>query len=68
MFASPDRHWRELIDLWAALTERGVDLGLLRERSLVTPQCGLGTHTPMVAEQVCRAVREIGRRVAALTS
>ena len=68
MFASPDRHWRELIDLWSALRERGVDAGLLRERSLVTPHCGLGTHTPTVAEQVCRAVREIGRRIAAVTS
>ena len=64
MFVSPDRHWRELVDLWRELDERGVDLELLRARSLVTPHCGLGSHTPIVAERVCRAVREIGRRIA----
>ena len=37
---------------------------LLRRRSLVTAHCGLGLHTPVVAERVCRAVREIGRRIA----
>lgn len=63
MFVSPDRHWRELIELWRALAERGIDLATLRERSLVTPHCGLGTHTPIVAERVCRAVREVGRRI-----
>jgi methionine synthase II (cobalamin-independent) len=68
MFASPDRHWRELNVLWSGLAERGVDPDLLRERSLVTPHCGLGTHTPIVAERVCRAVREVGRRIAGMTS
>jgi hypothetical protein len=65
VFVSPDRHWRELIDLWAAVEERGVDVALLRRRSLVTAHCGLGLHTPTVAERVDRAVREIGRRIAA---
>lgn len=64
MFVSPDRHWRDLVALWTELDERGVDLELLRSRSLVTPHCGLGTHTPIVAERVCRGVREIGRRIA----
>lgn len=67
MFVSPERHWRELTDLWGELAERGVDRDLLREHSLVTPHCGLGTHTPIVAERVCRAVREIGRRIAGTT-
>ena len=35
----------------------------LRRRSLVTPACGLGLHTPSVAERVLRLTREIGRRV-----
>jgi hypothetical protein len=64
MFVSPDRHWRELAELWAELDRRGVDGTLLRERSLVTAHCGLGLHTPVVAERVCRSVREIGRRIA----
>jgi hypothetical protein len=64
MFVSPDRQWRELADLWAELDRRGVDSTLLRQRSLVTAHCGLGLHTPVVAERVCRAVREIGRRIA----
>jgi hypothetical protein len=67
-FASPDRHWRELVDLWSGLAERGVDFELLRARSIVTPHCGLGTHTPIVAERVCRAVREVGRRIAETSS
>ena len=65
MFVSPDRQWRELVELWAELERRGVDGDLLRQRSLVTAHCGLGLHTPAVAERVCRAVREIGRRIAA---
>lgn len=66
MSASPERHWRELLDLWSGLAERGVDYDLLRSRSLVTPHCGLGTHTPVVADRVCHAVREVGRRIADL--
>ena len=50
-----------------ALSDRGVDFDLLRSRSLVTPHCGLGTHTPVVADRVCRAVREVGRRIADLS-
>ena len=64
MFVSPDRQWRELMDLWEELGQRGIDADLLRQRSLVTAHCGLGLHTPVVAERVCRAVREIGRRIA----
>ena len=63
VFVSPDRHWRELVELWAAIEQRGVDGAMLRRRSLVTAHCGLGLHTPTVAERVYRAVREIGRRV-----
>ena len=65
VFVSPDRQWRELRELWAELERRGVDGDLLNRRSLVTAHCGLGLHTPVVAERVCRAVREIGRRIAA---
>jgi hypothetical protein len=64
VFVAPDRQWRDLLDVWDALDQRGVDASLLARRSLVTAHCGLGMHTPVVAERVCRAVREVGRRVA----
>jgi len=58
-----DRPWRRLSDVWCELVRRGCDPMLLRQRSLVTPQCGLGMHTPDVADRVCRLTREIGRRI-----
>ena len=64
MFVSADRQWRELGELWTQLEQRGIDAELVRRRSMVTAHCGLGLHTPVVAERVCRAVREIGRRIA----
>ena len=50
-----ERSWRELTDLWCELVQRGCDRDLLRQRSLVTPQCGLGSHTAVVAERVVPA-------------
>lgn len=64
MFLSVDRSWRALRQLWDEMVERGVDPDLLRERSLVTPHCGLGMHTPTVAERVCQTTRAVGRRIA----
>ena len=58
-----DRPWRQLSDVWCQLVQRGCDPVLLRQRSIITPHCGLGTHTPSVAERVCRLTREIGRRI-----
>lgn len=58
-----ERPWRRLSTLWAELVRRGGDPEVLRARSLVTPHCGLGLHTPSVADQVCRLTREIGQRV-----
>lgn len=57
------RAWHHLSSLWCDLVQQGVDPVLLRRQSLVTPHCGLGTHTPVVAERVCRMVRDISRRV-----
>lgn len=67
MFMSVDRPWRSLRALWDELVERGVDADLLRDRSLVTPQCGLGVHTPLVAQKVCHAVRDVGRLIGSWT-
>jgi hypothetical protein len=57
------RAWHHLSSLWCELVQHGVDPVQLRRQSLVTPHCGLGTHTPVVAERVCRTVRDISRRV-----
>jgi hypothetical protein len=58
-----ERPARQLSALWGALVQRGGDPAVLRDRCLVTPHCGLGLHTPSVADRVCRLTREIGRRV-----
>lgn len=57
------RAWHHLSGLWCELVQGGADPVALRRQSLVTPHCGLGTHTPVVAERVCRTVRDISRRV-----
>lgn len=57
------RGWHQLSALWCDLVQHGADPKLLRTQSLVTPHCGLGMHTPSVAERVVRTVRDIGRRV-----
>jgi hypothetical protein len=57
------RAWHHLSGLWCDLVQQGVDPMLLRRQSLITPHCGLGMHTPAVAERVCRTVRDISRRV-----
>lgn len=57
------RAWHHLSGLWCELVQHGADPVLLRRQSLVTPHCGLGMHTPAVAERVCRTVSDISRRV-----
>jgi len=64
---SVGRSWHQLHELWSVLVQRGVDADALRTRSLVTPHCGMGTHSPAVAERVCRTTREVGRRLAGWT-
>ncbi|MFM2070674.1 MAG: hypothetical protein RLZZ623_937 [Actinomycetota bacterium] len=58
-----ERPWRQLSDLWCQLVERGCDHQLLRQNSLITPECGLGMHTPSVGERIHRITTELGRRV-----
>jgi hypothetical protein len=60
---SSERAWRLLSDVWCELVNRGCDPVELRRRSLITPACGLGLHSPAVADRVLRLTREIGRRV-----
>jgi hypothetical protein len=58
-----ERPWRELTQLWCQLVERGCDHVLLRSQCIVTPECGLGVHSPSVAERVHRITAEVSRRV-----
>ena len=49
--------------LWCELVQRGADPTLLRQQAIITPECGLASHTPAVAERVHRFAAEVGRRV-----
>jgi hypothetical protein len=59
----PDRAWRELSDLWCGLVQRGCDPVQLRRRSLVSPECGLASHSVSVARSIARLTADVGRRV-----
>lgn len=60
---SAERPWRKLCELWCELVHRGADPSRLRQQSIITPECGLGTHTPAVADRVHRLTRDISDRV-----
>lgn len=59
----PDRAWRELSDLWCSLVQRGCDPVQLRRRSLVSPECGLASHSVSVARSIARLTGDVGKRV-----
>lgn len=61
--AKPDRYWRRLSELWCTLVERGVDPSELRQRSLVSPECGLARHQVSTARRVARLTADVGRKV-----
>ena len=58
-----ERPWRQLCELWSQLTDRGCDSRLLRQNSVITPECGLGMLTPALGEHIHHMVTDIGRRV-----
>src|SRR3954447_13948433 len=60
---SAERPWRKLSDLWCELMHHGADTAQLRQQSIIAPECGLGTHTPAVAERVYRLTAEVSQRV-----
>lgn len=60
---SAERPWRHLTELWCQMVTRGCDQVQLRQQCIVTPECGLGMHSPTVAERVHHITAEIGRRV-----
>lgn len=61
--ASSERSWRALSDLWCSLVQRGCDPVKLRRQSLVSPTCGLGSHSVSVARRIARLTTEVGKRV-----
>lgn len=63
ILTSAERPWRQLCALWCELVQRGTDPVLLREHAIITPECGLASHTPAVAERVHRCAAEVSRRV-----
>lgn len=60
---SAERPWKKLCELWCQLVQRGCNPALLRQQSLITPACGLGLHSPVVAERVLRINAELSARV-----
>lgn len=60
---SAERPWKQLCALWCQLVQRGCDPALLRQQSLITPECGLGLHSNDIAERVLRITGEVSRRV-----
>jgi hypothetical protein len=61
--SKPDRFWRQLSEVWCALVERGVDASDLRQRSLVSPACGLVGHPVSSARRIARMTAEVGHKV-----
>lgn len=61
--ASHHRAWQRLAALWRDLVEHGCDPGQLAGQSLLTPQCGLGSHSVSVAHGVCRSLQEVADRL-----
>lgn len=60
---SAERPWRLLAELWCGLVRNGVEPAVLRRQAMLTPECGLGLHTPAVAERVLAITNDVARRV-----
>lgn len=61
--AQPGRSVAKLELLWRRLAERGCDPALIRERALISPQCGLGGLNQATAAQVCESMRAVAEAV-----
>jgi len=60
---SAERPWRKLCELWCQLVQRGCSPAMLRQQSLITPECGLALHHTAVTERVLRINSELAARV-----
>ena len=58
-----DVHWRALSEVWCDLSRAGTDPLMLRDRSLITPACGLANHTPAQVTRIFGLVRHMAERV-----
>ena len=57
------RSWHALSSVWCEMVKRGSDPGQLRLQSLLSPQSGLASYSPAVAEGICHSLRDISHRV-----
>ncbi len=57
------RSWHQLSTVWCELGQRGCDADRLRSQAILTPQCGLASHSAVVAERVCLSLRDVSRSV-----
>jgi methionine synthase II (cobalamin-independent) len=58
-----DSAWSALGAAWRVLERAGCDPQWIRERCLVTPDCGLAGRSPDEAELVLRVLRDVAERV-----
>jgi hypothetical protein len=58
-----NRSWHRLASLWHDLVQRGCSPTRLRDQSLLTADCGLGSHGVAVVDRVSQSLRDIGRAV-----
>lgn len=55
--------WRRLVGVWCEFVREGCPSLPLRERSLVTPACGLAGHGRSQSDRALRLTCELGQRV-----
>ena len=60
---SVTRLWRQLAAQWCELVQAGCDPVLLRRQALITPACGLATHTIAQANAVMGLSRRLAERL-----
>ncbi|HAZ34035.1 MAG TPA: hypothetical protein DCY63_09340 [Acidimicrobiaceae bacterium] len=60
---SAGRSWKALSGIWCKMVQRGTDPGMLRSQSLLSPQSGLASYSPAVAEEICESLHNISLRV-----
>lgn len=60
---SVTRLWRQLAAQWCELVQAGCDPVLLRRQALITPACGLATHTEAQADTVMGLSRRLAERL-----
>lgn len=63
VMATSERSWRNISKLWCELVQEGCDPLRLWRQSLLTPACGLATHTVATSDIIMSQVREIAERI-----